>query len=97
MDQFKKKFLDSKLHRHFGQKSEKFNSIKNNSSKKEVSLYFDWLKEENAKDEFAKLNPAQKLSKEEIDEEVQVHFINDLHQNVEHGCLAENHSVENAF
>ena len=70
MDQFKKKFLDAKLNRHFGQKIEKAKSGIN-----EAKLYYDWLRDENAKDELAKLNPVTKLSNEQIEEEVQVSLL----------------------
>ena len=35
-----------------------------------LKVYYDWLKKENSKDEFAKLNPVLKLSENEIEEEV---------------------------
>ncbi len=35
-----------------------------------MQIYYDWLKKENAKDEFAKSNPVLKLSQVEIEEEV---------------------------
>jgi hypothetical protein len=35
-----------------------------------LQIYYDWLRKENAKDEFAKSNPVLKLSETEIEEEV---------------------------
>jgi len=62
MDEFKKRFLEPKF---------KKRNAKKWVNNKDAKAYFDWFKDEEAKDDFARANPVQVLSEREIEEEVQ--------------------------
>ena len=61
MEEFKKRFLDQKM---------TTNNPKKGQKNVNAQLYFDWFKNEMAKDNFAKANPVQILSEKEIEQEV---------------------------